>query len=209
MFKTYIIVSNCIIVLSVVTSLDMNFLSDRNLYDCVILSLLSIWDTFLTCLETEDRFGILRIECFEHFEYFKFLALGAFTSGLGLNAFESCFLRFEKRITLSEKKPPLPPRVNNCGHFTYYLLIVHVTKSELSTDHLPTFSCPLSYWMTPFHEILLSDAMSVTQSPIIIQTPEIEFVEDFLCKLDMKSHTMQLCIASRSTSRLVTPHVTI
>ena len=37
--------------------------------------------------------------------------------------------------------PPTP----SSGHFTYYLLIVHVTKSELSTDHLPTFSCPLSY----------------------------------------------------------------
>ena len=32
----------------------------------------------------------MRIECFEHFEHFKFLALGAFASGLGLNAFESC-----------------------------------------------------------------------------------------------------------------------
>ena len=53
----------------------------------------------------------------------------------------------------------------------------------LLTTYLPTFSCPLSYWMTPFHEILLSDAMSVTQSPIIIQTPEIEFVEDFFVKV--------------------------
>ena len=63
-----------------------------------------------------------------------------------------------------------------------------VTKSKLSTDHPSTFSCPLSYWMAPFHEILLSDATSVTQSPIIIQTPEIELVQDFLCELDMKSH---------------------
>ena len=31
----------------------------------------------------------MRIECFEHFECFEFLALGAFASGLGLNAFES------------------------------------------------------------------------------------------------------------------------
>ena len=29
----------------------------------------------------------MRIECFEHFERFEFLALGAFASGLGLNAF--------------------------------------------------------------------------------------------------------------------------
>ena len=29
----------------------------------------------------------MRIECFEHFEFF---ALGAFTRGLGLNVFESC-----------------------------------------------------------------------------------------------------------------------
>ena len=48
-----------------------------------------------------DRFGILRIDCFEHFEHFEhsehfeFLALGAFASGLGLNAFESCFSGFK------------------------------------------------------------------------------------------------------------------
>ena len=30
-------------------------------------------------------------EYFEHFEHFEFLALGAFASGLGLDAFESCF----------------------------------------------------------------------------------------------------------------------
>ena len=35
-------------------------------------------------------FGILRIECFEHFEHFEFLVVGAFASGLGLNALESC-----------------------------------------------------------------------------------------------------------------------
>ena len=29
-------------------------------------------------------------EHFEHFEHFDFLTLGAFASGLGLNAFESC-----------------------------------------------------------------------------------------------------------------------
>ena len=37
----------------------------------------------------------MRIECFEHFDHFKFLALGAFASGLGLNAFESCLFVFQ------------------------------------------------------------------------------------------------------------------
>ena len=36
----------------------------------------------------------------------------------------------------------LPPRVDNCGHFIYYLPFVHVTKPGLSTDHLPAFTLP-------------------------------------------------------------------
>ena len=32
-----------------------------------------------------------QVEHFEHFKHFDFLALGAFASGLGLNAFESCY----------------------------------------------------------------------------------------------------------------------
>ena len=36
-----------------------------------------------------------------------------------------------------------PPRVDNCRHF------VHVTKRGRSIDHLPTYFCPRSYWMTP------------------------------------------------------------
>jgi hypothetical protein len=39
-----------------------------------------------------DRFKFLK-NYFENlsFEYFEFLALGPFTSGFGLNAFESCY----------------------------------------------------------------------------------------------------------------------
>ena len=53
---------------------------------------------------------------------------------------------------------PYPHRVDNCGHFTYYLPFDHVTKSGLSTNHLLVLpstslsSCPRSYWMTPFTE---------------------------------------------------------
>ena len=34
-----------------------------------------------------------------------------------------------------------PPRVENCGHFTYYLFFVHVTKCGIYTAraHLPTY----------------------------------------------------------------------
>ena len=38
-----------------------------------------------------------------------------------------------------------PPQVDNCRHFTYYLPFDHVNKHEISTDHLPTLSCPRSY----------------------------------------------------------------
>ena len=40
------------------------------------------------------------------------------------------------------------PRADNCGHFTYYIPFVHMTKRGLTTDHLPTSYCPRSYWMT-------------------------------------------------------------
>ena len=43
----------------------------------------------------------------------------------------------------------LPLQVGKCVHFVYYLPLVNVTKCGLSIDHLPTSSCPLSYWMTP------------------------------------------------------------
>ena len=42
-----------------------------------------------------------------------------------------------------------PTQVENCGHFTRYLLFILVTMPGLSIDHLPTFSCPRSYWMPP------------------------------------------------------------
>jgi hypothetical protein len=35
--------------------------------------------------------------------------------------------------------------VENCGHFTQYLLFVLVTMPGLFTDHLSTFFCPHSY----------------------------------------------------------------
>ena len=38
------------------------------------------------------------------------------------------------------------PRVENCGHFTYYLPFVYETKDGLIP---PPHSCPRSYWMTP------------------------------------------------------------
>ena len=41
----------------------------------------------------------------------------------------------------------LPPRVDICGRLTYYLPFVLVSKHGPSTDHLPTSSCPHSYWM--------------------------------------------------------------
>ena len=31
----------------------------------------------------------------------------------------------------------------------HYYLVMYMTKLGLSNDHLPTFSCPRSYWMTP------------------------------------------------------------
>ena len=34
------------------------------------------------------------------------------------------------------------------------VLCIHLTKNRLSTDHLPTPSCPRSYWMTPKAEKL-------------------------------------------------------
>ena len=43
---------------------------------------------------------------------------------------------------------PLPPRVDNWGHFTWYLTLCHMTKRGLSTD--PPHFCPRSYWMTPY-----------------------------------------------------------
>ena len=42
-----------------------------------------------------------------------------------------------------------PHRLDNCGHFTYYLPFVYMKKRTLSTGYLPTSSCPHSYWMTP------------------------------------------------------------
>ena len=45
------------------------------------------------------------------------------------------------------------PRLDNCEHFTYYLPFVHMAKRGISTDYLPTPSCPLSYWMTHDGEI--------------------------------------------------------
>ena len=47
-----------------------------------------------------------------------------------------------------------PPQVDYCGHFPYYLPFFHVTKHVFSTDHLPTSSCPRSYWMTPQQSLL-------------------------------------------------------
>ena len=39
------------------------------------------------------------------------------------------------------------PWMDNFGHFTWYVPFVHVNKCGLSTDHLPTSSCPHGYWM--------------------------------------------------------------
>ena len=45
-----------------------------------------------------------------------------------------------------------PPTPLEWTVFTYRLPF-HLTKSGLSTDHLPTSSCPRSYWMTPQDKI--------------------------------------------------------
>ena len=41
--------------------------------------------------------------------------------------------------------PNFDPLPRNCGHFTAYLLFVHVTKRGLFTDHLSTSSCSRNY----------------------------------------------------------------
>ena len=48
-----------------------------------------------------NMFGVLRIKCFEQFE---FLTFGPFTSGLGLNAFESFW------CTMKENRQNHEPR---------------------------------------------------------------------------------------------------
>ena len=44
--------------------------------------------------------------------------------------------------------PPLPPRVDNCWHFTWYLHFVTWPCVDFLLTP-PPFSCPRSYWMTP------------------------------------------------------------
>ena len=58
----------------------------------------------------------------------------------------SLFLRGHSKLcTWTKFWRPTPLEWKNCGqHF------VHVTKHGHSTDHLPTSSCPRSYWMSPF-----------------------------------------------------------
>ena len=66
-------------------------------------------------------------------------------------------LWFHCTILIPRKCPPktlfqhtVPPSrwtIVDILHNTYTLF--HVTNRGLSTDHLPTSSCPRSYWMTP------------------------------------------------------------
>ena len=52
------------------------------------------------------------------------------------NYLDEILPNFEDLLTL---------QVDNCGHFTYYLHFVHVTKRGLFTDHLPTSSGSRNY----------------------------------------------------------------
>ena len=62
----------------------------------------------------------------------------------------------------------LPP---SSGQFTYYLHFVHITNRGLSADHLPTSSCPRSYWMTPCIICASLSAPKATgSSPVAQQT---------------------------------------
>ena len=48
---------------------------------------------------------------------------------------------------ISPNFDPLPPWVDNCGHFTWYLTFV--TWPSMDFLLTPSPSCPCSYWMTP------------------------------------------------------------
>ena len=54
-----------------------------------------------------------------------------------------------------------PPQVDNCGHFTYCLPFVHMTKCEFSID-LYTSSCQSSYWMTTYC-IIFTEHVKIVQ----------------------------------------------
>jgi hypothetical protein len=53
-------------------------------------------------------------------------------------------------LPMFDPLPPLSGQLWTFYRFTnyFYLPFVHMTKYGLSTDHLPTSSCPHSYWMT-------------------------------------------------------------
>ena len=51
-----------------------------------------------------------------------------------------------------------------------YLPFVHVTKHGLSTGHLPTSSCPRSYWMTPSRLSHIMDVKCFPRSGITTPT---------------------------------------
>ena len=60
----------------------------------------------------------------------------------------------------------LPPRVDNCGHFTWYLLFITLPSVDfLLPPPLPPSSCPCSYWMTPstnfFHHIVSTEVFAI------------------------------------------------
>ena len=52
-------------------------------------------------------------------------------------------------------------RENSFGHFTYFLLFVHLTKRGIYTDYIPTSSCSRSSWMPPYRTLDNSKSLYV------------------------------------------------
>ena len=80
--------------------------------------------------------------------------------------------------------PLPPPRVDNCKHLTDYLSFLHVIIRGLSTDHLPTFSCPHSYWMTPKEEkmekvTIIRGVKMIVEQKAVESTDEIDWLTNW------------------------------
>ena len=114
---------------------------------------------------------------------------GGGSSGHGDERPRPChpWLRGHSTTTWTKYYPiltPYPPRVDNCKHLTDYLSFLHVINRGLSTDHLPTFSCPLSYWMTPKEEkmekvTIIRGVKMIVEQKAVESTDEIDWLTNW------------------------------